>query len=137
MTLPQPPRRRDCRTLTNEPASARAAAKAGEKSGAVQICRSCGENNALHFLTYLIWVPAFANEHSNLMKMHHFVSGSAVILAGWLMVTFFHDVSPQQYPQQRRGAPAHAAANREPLKGELPRDGMPEAATTVAASRVP
>ena len=53
------------------------------------------------------------------MKMHQFVSGSAVILAGWLMVTFFHDLSPQQYPPQRRGGAAHAAA-RDVLKpGEL------------------
>jgi hypothetical protein len=49
------------------------------------------------------------------MKMHHFVSGSAVVIAGWLMVTFLHDVSPQQYPQQRRGMPMHSA-NRESLK---------------------
>jgi hypothetical protein len=43
------------------------------------------------------------------MKMHHFVSGSAVVIAGWLMVTFLHDVSPQQYPQQRRGVPTRSA----------------------------
>lgn len=46
------------------------------------------------------------------MKMHHFVSGSAVVIAGWLMVTFLHDVSPLQYPQQRRGVPMRSA-NRE------------------------
>ena len=52
---------------------------------------------------------------SDLMKMHQFVSGSAVLIAGWLVATFLHEVSPQQYPQQRRGAPVHAA-NREPAK---------------------
>lgn len=57
------------------------------------------------------------------MKMHQFVSGSAVILAGWLMLTFFHEVSPQQYPQQRRGTPVHAAY-REPGKPRvLPHNG--------------
>jgi len=59
------------------------------------------------------------------MKMHQFVSGSAVMIAGWLMVTFFHDVSPQQYPLQRRGTPVHAA-NREAVKpGDLPHKGLP------------
>jgi len=52
---------------------------------------------------------------SDLMKMHQFVSGSAVLIAGWLVATFLHDVSPQQYPQQRRGAPVRAT-NRAPDK---------------------
>lgn len=37
------------------------------------------------------------------MKLSTFVSGSALVLAGWLAVTFFNEVSPQQYPKQRRG----------------------------------
>ena len=49
------------------------------------------------------------------MKMQHFVSGSAVMIVCWLMVTFFHAVSPLQYPKQRRNTPAHTA-NREPVK---------------------
>lgn len=63
---------------------------------------------------------------SDLMKMHQFVSGSAVLIAGWLVATFLHEVSPQQYPQQRRGAPVHAA-NREPAKsGSLHQNGSNE-----------
>jgi len=62
------------------------------------------------------------------MKMHQFVSGSAVVLAGWLMLTFFHEVSPQQYPQQRRGTPGHAAY-REPGKaGVVPQNGSTDQA---------
>jgi hypothetical protein len=66
------------------------------------------------------------------MKMHHFVSGSAVMIAGWLMVTFFHEVTPQQYPQQRRSTPAHAA-NRGPVKSENPpANGLPNNAALLA-----
>lgn len=62
------------------------------------------------------------------MKLHTFVSGSALVLAGWLAVTFFHDLSPQQYPKQRRGTlpaqslstpaatPATALAAARPLR---------------------
>ena len=69
------------------------------------------------------------------MKMHQFVSGSAVVLVGWLMLTFFHEVSPQQYPQQRRGTPAHAAY-REPGKaGVAPQNGSTDQARGLVASR--
>ena len=33
------------------------------------------------------------------MKLHHFVSGSAVILAGWLALTFVYDMPSQRYPR--------------------------------------
>jgi hypothetical protein len=33
------------------------------------------------------------------MQLRHFVSGSAVILAGWLAVTFVHEVPTQRYPR--------------------------------------
>lgn len=33
------------------------------------------------------------------MDIRRFVSGSAVILAGWLAVTFFRDVPSQRYPR--------------------------------------
>ncbi len=56
------------------------------------------------------------------MKMNYFVSGSSLLIAGWLVVTFFHEVSPQEYPKQRRsGLPvqtANAAAAR-PAPGSL------------------
>ena len=31
------------------------------------------------------------------MKLPHFVSASAILLMGWLSVTFFRDVPPQRY----------------------------------------
>ncbi|MCF7731085.1 MAG: hypothetical protein K9N23_05330 [Akkermansiaceae bacterium] len=37
------------------------------------------------------------------MKVSNFVSGSALILAGWLGATFIHQVSPLQYPRQTKG----------------------------------
>ncbi len=33
------------------------------------------------------------------MQLRHFVSGSSVILVGWLAVTFFHQVPSQRYPK--------------------------------------
>ncbi len=68
------------------------------------------------------------------MKIGQFVSGSAVLIAGWLVLTFLHQVSPQQYPQQRRGVPVHAA-NHEPAKAvALPRSGCNDAAPVLVAT---
>ena len=68
------------------------------------------------------------------MKMHLFVSGSAVLLAGWLMATFVHEVSPQQYPQQRRGTSGHASY-REPAKsGALHQNGSNDSAPAQVAA---
>lgn len=33
------------------------------------------------------------------MQLRHFVSGSSVILSGWLAVTFIHQVPSQRYPK--------------------------------------
>lgn len=33
------------------------------------------------------------------MQLRHFVSGSAVILVGWLAVTFVYEVPSQRYPK--------------------------------------
>ena len=68
------------------------------------------------------------------MKMHQFVSGSAVLIAGWLMVTFFHEVPSQQYPPQRRAMPLHAAKGEPAKFGAPPHAGGPETSTTLAAS---
>ncbi|MBN8459181.1 MAG: hypothetical protein J0M04_15220 [Verrucomicrobia bacterium] len=38
------------------------------------------------------------------MKVKSFVCGSALLLAVWLGVTFVHEESPKQYPNQRRAA---------------------------------
>jgi len=68
------------------------------------------------------------------MKMHQFVSCSAVLIAGWLIATFFHEVSPQQYPQQRRSVPGHAAS-REPAKSAtLHQNGSNDSAPAQLAS---
>jgi hypothetical protein len=40
------------------------------------------------------------------MKMRQFVSGSAVVIAGWLVVTFVHEVPVQRY---RKSGPEAAA----------------------------
>jgi hypothetical protein len=31
------------------------------------------------------------------MKLSHFVSGSSLVLAGWLAATFFHETPAQRY----------------------------------------
>ncbi len=36
------------------------------------------------------------------MQLRHFVSGSSVILFGWLAVTFIHQVPSQRYPKLDR-----------------------------------
>jgi hypothetical protein len=36
------------------------------------------------------------------MKLSHFVSGSAAVLAGWLAVTFFHAMPSQRYPKLQK-----------------------------------
>jgi hypothetical protein len=46
------------------------------------------------------------------MKMNYFISGASLLIAGWLVMTFFHEVSPLQYPKQRRGALPAQTANR-------------------------
>jgi hypothetical protein len=33
------------------------------------------------------------------MQLRHFVSGSSVILTGWLAITFVHQVPTQRYPK--------------------------------------
>jgi hypothetical protein len=38
------------------------------------------------------------------MKLRHFVSGSAVVLAGWLGVTFVMEVPAQRYQQRHQAS---------------------------------
>ncbi len=33
------------------------------------------------------------------MQLRNFVSGSSVVIVGWLAVTFFHQVPSQRYPK--------------------------------------
>lgn len=86
------------------------------------------------FLTTLITLGVRRFPKPKVMKMHQFVSGSAVVIAGWLMATFVHEESPQQYPQQRRVTPGHAA-NREPAKsGTLHQNGSNDTAPAQVAT---
>ena len=43
------------------------------------------------------------------MQLRHFVSGSAILLTGWLAVTFFHQVPSQRYPKLQK-LPSTASA---------------------------
>jgi hypothetical protein len=47
-------------------------------------------------------VPLF--RPSDFMNIHHFVSGSAVILAAWLVATFIWEVPADRYPTLGRGS---------------------------------
>jgi hypothetical protein len=49
------------------------------------------------------------------MQLPHFVSGSAVILTGWLVVTFFHEVPSQRYPKLQKQPSATSAASTDAL----------------------
>ena len=68
------------------------------------------------------------------MKLKHFVSGSALVLTGWLVLTFFHEVSPQEYPKQRVGA-LPAQTRREPAVKPL--GTAPTTAAVLAAAAAP
>ena len=46
------------------------------------------------------------------MKLRHFVGGSAVVLAGWLGVTFVMDVPAQRYQQRRKATAAVEQSGR-------------------------
>lgn len=50
------------------------------------------------------------------MSTRHFVSGSSIILAGWLGATFLNEVPAQRYPKLDR-TPATAKADTELKKG--------------------
>lgn len=46
------------------------------------------------------------------MKLPHFVSASAILLMGWLSVTFFREVPPQRY-QKLDKFPTTASADEK------------------------
>jgi hypothetical protein len=49
------------------------------------------------------------------MKLRNFVSGSSIVLVGWLVVTFLHEVPAQSYPKLRKyPATAKSASKRPP-----------------------
>ena len=47
------------------------------------------------------------------MKLPHFVSVSAILLMGWLSVTFFRDVPPQRYQKLDKFPTTASSAPRE------------------------
>jgi hypothetical protein len=68
------------------------------------------------------------------MRLRNFVSASSVILAGWLLVTFFRDVPSQRYPKlQKHVRSASVSADMTESK-ELPESNEP-ADFQVSASR--
>jgi hypothetical protein len=56
------------------------------------------------------------------MQLRHFVSGSAVILAGWLAVTFIHEVPTQRYPKLDK-VPAASIAPKKTADASAIADG--------------
>lgn len=65
------------------------------------------------------------------MNTRRFVSGSSVILAGWLGATFFNEVPAQRYPKLDQ-KPATAAVSSE--TGQLVAETKP-AASPISISR--
>lgn len=43
------------------------------------------------------------------MNIRHFVSGSSILLAGWLGLTFVHEVPAQRYPKLEKAKTAAAS----------------------------
>jgi hypothetical protein len=54
------------------------------------------------------------------MQLRQFVSGSAVILAGWLAITFVHEVPAQRYPKLDKYPAAARVAAPESLEMAAP-----------------
>ena len=53
------------------------------------------------------------------MKLGHFVSGSSLVLAGWLAVTFVYRVPVQRYVKPEKAPAAEAAkesVKRDPVR---------------------
>ncbi|PAW66913.1 MAG: hypothetical protein B9S38_13040 [Verrucomicrobiia bacterium Tous-C4TDCM] len=57
------------------------------------------------------------------MKVRFFVTGTAALLAVWLVATFFNDVPVDRYPQFGRGSVPVSAKKVKPLE-----EGKPMAA---------
>jgi len=55
------------------------------------------------------------------MNLRYFVSGSSMVLIGWLALTFFHEVPTQRYPRLERprggAAPETTHATPAPAAG--------------------
>ena len=50
------------------------------------------------------------------MKLRHFVSGSAIILAGWLVATFVRDVPSQRYPKLNKQPSSAVSQTKKPAE---------------------
>jgi hypothetical protein len=62
------------------------------------------------------------------MSVSHFVSGSGVLLLGWLVVTFVREVPERPYPNLGRGSVPISARHHAP-----PANEMAASATDLAA----
>jgi hypothetical protein len=67
------------------------------------------------------------------MNTKLFVTGSSIILAGWLGATFFNDVPSQRYPKLDR-SPATASLNENFQPDLSPRSG-PSHSLPISVSR--
>jgi hypothetical protein len=67
------------------------------------------------------------------MKLHHFVSGSSVILAGWLAITFVCHVPAQRY-QKHETFPTTAVEHHK-TKAETAATARQAAVFPVSVSR--
>jgi len=54
------------------------------------------------------------------MKLHHFVSGSSVILAGWLAVTFVYHLPAQRYLKSEKDLAAVPAKETSLVRAAPP-----------------
>jgi hypothetical protein len=65
------------------------------------------------------------------MSVSHFVSGSGVLLLGWLGVTFVREVPERPYPNLGRGSVPISARHHAPPANEMAA-AVPASATDLA-----
>lgn len=63
------------------------------------------------------------------MNLRHFVSASAVVLVGWLAVTFVYHMPSQRYPKQGRQAAPTAAKDGLPPESRPTAEPFPASAS--------
>ena len=66
------------------------------------------------------------------MSIRTFVSGSSVILAGWLGATFLNDVPAQRYPKLDKASAAISAGDKS---GKIAASDVKSAPLSVSVSR--
>jgi len=69
------------------------------------------------------------------MKIRHFVSGSSVILASWLLMTYLEEVPTHRYPTLGRGS-VPIETGTETLQRSIPSSDS-EGAVVMSVSQAP